>query len=307
MGHENVWYSRPRKFGKGSRQCRVCAHQAGLIRKYNLDICRQCFREYHADIGFQKNSLKSSQKEKVSQFQDFTQASEKQAIRMLKEYAWNTGLATEAYFGSHSNETFGRGSVSTRNVDQKKLKAMFEQYKDADIDVIGFEGVEKMCEDLELTPEDPVFYALSYHLGAEKMGEFTRHGFVHGWTTLSADTVEKQKQAIPALRDSLRDDLMFKEVYSFAFKYGRNPGQKSLSLEFAIELWKILLRDRFKYLDLWLQFVEEEHKKAIPRDTWNLLLDFINQIGDDFSKYDPEGAWPVLIDEFVEYAKEHAS
>ncbi|EIW72685.1 hypothetical protein TREMEDRAFT_25347 [Tremella mesenterica DSM 1558] len=41
--HEKVWFSRPRNYGKGSRQCRVCAHQAGLIR--GLNMCRQCFRE----------------------------------------------------------------------------------------------------------------------------------------------------------------------------------------------------------------------------------------------------------------------
>ncbi|KAL9545656.1 hypothetical protein PS6_008105 [Mucor atramentarius] len=33
---------------------RVCAHRAGLIRKYNLNVCRQCFREYANDIGFHK-------------------------------------------------------------------------------------------------------------------------------------------------------------------------------------------------------------------------------------------------------------
>lgn len=33
---------------------RVCTHRAGLIRKYGLNICRQCFREKSADIGFQK-------------------------------------------------------------------------------------------------------------------------------------------------------------------------------------------------------------------------------------------------------------
>ncbi|TPX72804.1 hypothetical protein SpCBS45565_g00303 [Spizellomyces sp. 'palustris'] len=54
MAHSAVWFSHPRKYGKGSRQCRVCAHQAGLIRKYNLNICRQCFREYSQDIGFIK-------------------------------------------------------------------------------------------------------------------------------------------------------------------------------------------------------------------------------------------------------------
>ncbi|KAJ6261980.1 peptidyl-prolyl cis-trans isomerase-like 2 [Drechslerella dactyloides] len=54
MAHDQVWYSRPRTYGKGSRACRVCAHQAGLIRKYGLNICRQCFRERSKDIGFTK-------------------------------------------------------------------------------------------------------------------------------------------------------------------------------------------------------------------------------------------------------------
>lgn len=33
---------------------RICTHKAGLIRKYGLNICRQCFREKSTDIGFVK-------------------------------------------------------------------------------------------------------------------------------------------------------------------------------------------------------------------------------------------------------------
>ncbi|KAM0211587.1 hypothetical protein ACHAQD_003178 [Fusarium lateritium] len=54
MSHESVWNSRPRNYGKGSRACRVCKHKAGLIRKYDLNLCRQCFREKAKDIGFNK-------------------------------------------------------------------------------------------------------------------------------------------------------------------------------------------------------------------------------------------------------------
>jgi len=54
MGHSNIWFNHPRKFGKGSRQCRHCGNRHGLIRKYGINICRQCFREKAQDIGFQK-------------------------------------------------------------------------------------------------------------------------------------------------------------------------------------------------------------------------------------------------------------
>ncbi|RXG69097.1 40S ribosomal protein S29 [Armadillidium vulgare] len=37
-----------------SREIRSCSNRHGLIRKYGLNMCRQCFREYASDIGFKK-------------------------------------------------------------------------------------------------------------------------------------------------------------------------------------------------------------------------------------------------------------
>lgn len=54
MPFETVWNQHPKEYGKGSRRCRVCSNQGGLIRKYDMNICRQCFREYAAAIGFAK-------------------------------------------------------------------------------------------------------------------------------------------------------------------------------------------------------------------------------------------------------------
>lgn len=61
------------------------------------------------------------------------------------------------------------------------------------------------------------------------------------------------------------------------------------ALDMAIEYWKLLLTDRYVYLDMWIEFLTERYNKAIPKDTWNLLYDFIEDIGTDFSKYDETG------------------
>lgn len=37
--------------------------------------------------------------------------------------------------------------------------------------------------------------------------------------------------------------------------------------------------------------VQEHYKKSVPKDTWNLLLDFAATIKEDCSNYDPMGTF----------------
>ena len=43
-----------RKHGKNAHPCRQCGRTGGVIRKYGLMYCRQCFREQAEKLGFRK-------------------------------------------------------------------------------------------------------------------------------------------------------------------------------------------------------------------------------------------------------------
>jgi ribosomal protein S14 len=40
--------------GRGKRKCQICGNVRGLIRKYNLFLCRKCFRERATSLGWKK-------------------------------------------------------------------------------------------------------------------------------------------------------------------------------------------------------------------------------------------------------------
>ena len=43
-----------RKFGVAAKKCERCGRFGAHINSYNLNLCRQCFREIAEEIGFKK-------------------------------------------------------------------------------------------------------------------------------------------------------------------------------------------------------------------------------------------------------------
>ena len=54
MKQQTTTYKNPKK-GEVGRKCQFCGKKGvGIIRKYDLYTCRQCFREKAESLGFKK-------------------------------------------------------------------------------------------------------------------------------------------------------------------------------------------------------------------------------------------------------------
>ncbi|XP_047616303.1 40S ribosomal protein S29-like [Phacochoerus africanus] len=54
MGHQQLYWSQPRKFSQGPCSCCICSNLHSPIQKYSLSMCRQCFHQYAKDTVFIK-------------------------------------------------------------------------------------------------------------------------------------------------------------------------------------------------------------------------------------------------------------
>ena len=172
--------------------------------------------------------------------------------------------------------------------------------------MITVEGVEKLSDNLGIDVMDVVWLPLSYLLGSKHMCKLPKYEFLQGCKDMKINNMSDFKKAIPNVRDKLKDDTFFKAVYLFTFSFGKEEGNRSMSLETSIALWDLL----FQYLPPhkierhrdFLKFVSESDKKikVISKDTWNLYLDFLDI--KDISKFDlTTSSWPLLIDQYVEW------
>ncbi|KAJ1696133.1 hypothetical protein LUZ63_004645 [Rhynchospora breviuscula] len=243
------------------------------------------------------SKLGRGQKDKVQQFMAITGASEKVALQALKASDWHLEGAFDIFYSQPQIRAV---------TDTRHLEELYKRYRDPDVDMILVEGISLLCNDLQVDPQDIVMLVLSWHMKAATMCEFSRQEFIGGLQSLGVDSIPKLREKLPSLRNELRDEHKFREIYNFAFSWAREKGQKPLALDTALGMWRLLFSEKhWPLVEHWCQFLQVRHNKAISRDTWSQLLEFVKTIDPQLSNYDEEGAWPYLIDEFVEYLTEN--
>ncbi|KAK8301988.1 hypothetical protein V6Z12_D04G058300, partial [Gossypium hirsutum] len=146
-----------------------------------------------------------------------------------------------------------------------------------------------------------------YRQGEESQrAKFTRDALNQLLKMVESRMRERHMNAIfdELLKLMLQLNLMFFVVfffYDFVFFVCRENGQKNITVSRAVAAWRLVLAGRFRLLNQWCDFVEKNQRHNISEDTWQQVLAFSRCVHETLEGYDPEGAWPVLIDDFVEH------
>ncbi|XP_035896864.1 DCN1-like protein 5 isoform X1 [Anopheles stephensi] len=198
-----------------------------------------------------------------------------------------------------------RYSKSEDAFSQKRCLAWFREYTTPDdTDTLGPEGMEKFCEDIGVEPENVAMLVLAYKMGAKQMGFFTQSEWLKGLTDLQCDTASKVQCKLEYLRNMLNDPNSFKIIYRYAYDFARDKDQRSMDIETAKAMLQLLLGKHWPLYAQFAQFLEQSKYKVINKDQWCNILEFSRTISNDLTNYDVDGAWPVMLDEFVEWLRQ---
>ncbi|KAF7305169.1 Defective in cullin neddylation protein [Mycena kentingensis (nom. inval.)] len=115
----------------------------------------------------------------------------------------------------------------------------------------------------------------------------------------------------------------FQTFYTFCFNYAKpectipqhrdggalpcsHPVHYLTYRQTSAALWSVLLVSQYPIMAEVLAFIEEHPGvyKATNKDLWGMMLEFCRTVKPSLQDYDSDGAWPTLLDDFVNWKKE---
>jgi len=200
------------------------------------------------------------------------------------------------------------------SADQKKsLTALFDNYHAHGIklsesgdtgEIIKGQGILQLAQDLGAQgDQDPLLLILAWKLRCEVVWEITKEEWLIGFALYGACSLNEVIKKVKEWRNEITNDRdQFRSFYNFIFEYLKDPKSTALDKVEALMAWSMLdMGASWRLWEKWEEFLKQASTKAITRDTWQMLLTFIDQIGEDVSNYDPMDCWPIVMDEFCDY------
>jgi hypothetical protein len=187
-------------------------------------------------------------------------------------------------------------------------EGFFLHYADQNEGVIGPEGIELLCNDLGVSPSDRRVLILAYIMGCDRMGYISKQQFYTGCQRLNAKTLAGLKKALPQLDAIVSTPPTFHSFYSFAFRFCLNEGQKILEKDTAVEMLRLVLPEG-RFVSEFCEYItiQSDYKLGLNMDQWINFLKFSIEVREDMSNAGENPAWPLLIDNFVEWHTSRAA
>ncbi|XP_074275877.1 uncharacterized protein LOC141599684 [Silene latifolia] len=208
-----------------------------------------------------------------------------------------------------SNSTAVNASASHKasSKESERIDQFFYNYANKSSRMIDPEGIEALCSDMEMDHTDVRILILAWKMQAEKQGYFTLEEWRKGLKALRADTITKLKKALPGLENEARRTANFVDFYQYAFRYClTEEKQKSVDIESICQLLDLVLGSQFRaQVDYFIEYLNAQTDyKVMNMDQWMGFYRFCNEISfPDFSNYDADHAWPLILDNFVDWVK----
>ncbi|KAH7816063.1 putative squamous cell carcinoma-related oncogene [Monocercomonoides exilis] len=227
------------------------------------------------------------------------------AERLLQRTAWKVEAAVNEYYeNQHLYPLPAPKPSPVPRTDPAKIEEYFKKYKDSVANAIQEDGFVDFLTDIGVDPLEIDSLIVSYKLGCKLLGQISHDDFVKGCQGVGVQDVASFKRELPRLRQSITDAEEFQKFYRYVFLLYLGEGtSKQLPCADCIDVWKIVLKGKFALLDEWCEFLEKKKPNTISLDTWTLLLDFSKEVHPDLSNFEEESAWPVLIEDFVNWKK----
>ncbi|KAK6356141.1 DCN1-like protein 4 [Orbilia javanica] len=207
----------------------------------------------------------------------------------------------------------------------------FDSYASAENpNEIDVPGIIRLLEDLSIKFESAAIYLLCWKLGLPTMGSIPREKWTDGMkkygVTNNAQLLKTLGGWLQQAKPVSPPSDEFLSFFKYMFQFSKNPPEaRTIAIESATAVLGFVL-DPLTY-DLkydpetavplkwedhpyphsvpFLEFLTEKQPvKVINKDQWESFLPFNRSVEYMLGNYDPEGAWPALYDQYVDWRKE---